>query len=58
MTRPKILQAVEPAASNLPTLPTMSNRPAEPPVDVVRLADRVYDLLMRRLAAERERRGW
>lgn len=49
------------ATSELPTLTSRSAPSAAEPsgeVDVVRLAERVYDLLLIRLEAERERRGW
>jgi Domain of unknown function (DUF4157) len=46
-----------PAAPPVADLPTAAVESA-PEVDVMQLADQVYDLLVRRLAGERERRGW
>jgi hypothetical protein len=37
--------------------PSDGGQPAAP-VDVGHLADRVYDVLVRRLSSEREQRGW
>ena len=46
-----------PAAPPVAELPTAAAE-SPPEVDVMRLADQVYELLVRRLAGERERRGW
>jgi hypothetical protein len=40
-----------------PYLPSVTANPAAPPIDVRALADRVYQMLVKRLASERERRG-
>ena len=50
------------AAGSEPATTTPGSQPAariepEPAVDLARLADQVYELLVRRLASERERRG-
>jgi Domain of unknown function (DUF4157) len=49
-----------PVLASTPTaeLPTATAAESAPEVDVMRLADQVYELLVRRLAGERERRGW
>jgi hypothetical protein len=39
-------------------LPTATAAELAPEVDVMRLAEQVYELLVRRLSSERERRGW
>ena len=46
-----------PAPTTAAELPTMSRAEAVPEVDLQRLTDQVYHLLVRRLASERERRG-
>jgi hypothetical protein len=60
--RPGLVQRQAEGASlaappSAPSLPTYEPSPSPPAVDVVRIADEVYALLARRLAAERERRG-
>lgn len=47
-----------PAVPPAPSLPTIdANQPASPAVNITQLANRVYDLLVRRLASEQQRRG-
>jgi hypothetical protein len=49
------------SATEMPAaeLPTMTSSPsAVPRPDVTTLAEQVYTLIVRRLAHERERRGW
>jgi Domain of unknown function (DUF4157) len=48
------------APAALPAAELSTGTPAEaaPSIDVSELADQVYDMLVRRLASERERRGW
>ena len=55
--------AAPPSATTLPPepaapAPSPSNGSAAPPTDIAQLADRVYQLLVRKLNSERDRRGY
>ncbi len=45
------------APSQMPVLPTLAGGERDAGAEAHRLADEVYDLLVRRLATEREQRG-
>jgi hypothetical protein len=56
-TTPVSNSTVSPAPAPAPTQSANANQPVSPAVNITQLANRVYDLLVRRLASEQQRRG-